>query len=80
MEIGLKPKKINITIMKMGGENYEVNFNEETWLYLDKEQIKELRDKINDVLIGKDIKLDMLREQQDYIDEVKKAGGFDNDS
>jgi len=75
MEIGLKPKKTNITIMKMGGENYEVNFNEETWLYLDKEQITELRNKINGILMGEDYKSDMLREKQDYIDEVKKARG-----
>jgi len=75
MQVGLEPKKTSIMIRQMGGENYEVNFNEEMWLYLSKEQITELRNRINDFLIGKDRNFEMLREKQDYIDEVKRAGG-----
>ena len=75
MQVGLEPKKTSIMIRQMGGENYEVNFNEEMWLYLSKEQITELRNRINDFLIGKDRNFEMLREKQDYIEEVKRAGG-----
>jgi len=75
MQAGLEPKSKEITIKKLG-RTYEIEFEEgKSILWLEKEEMIVLRDKINDVLIEKDIKLDMLREKQDYIDEVKRAGG-----
>lgn len=86
MQVGLKPKVNNISIKKIG-KQYEINFGDEIWIYLDsRKDLAELRDKINDILIylpqikkilstREDYKSDMLREKQDYIEEVKLAGG-----
>ena len=72
MEAGLKPKVNNISIKKIGKE-YEINFGEEIWIYIgSKKDLTELRDKINSTLIEEDKNFEMLREKQDYIDEVKK--------
>ena len=75
MEIGLEPKVNNIDV-KPVGKKYEINFGDEVWIYLGgRKELTELRDKINDVLMGENYKSDMLREKQDYKDEVKLAGG-----
>ena len=77
MQVGLKPKVNNINIKKIG-KQYEINFGDEIWIYIgNRKELTELGDKINNILKNKeeDKNFDILREFQDYKNEVKLAGG-----
>ena len=82
MQIGTEPKSKDIVINKIG-KIYEIQFEEgKAILWLDREEMIMLRSRITEALkenIDIDKSFDMLREKQDYIDEVGKNGGFDKD-
>jgi len=69
MQIGVKPEKTNIEIIEIGNK-YEINLNNEVWIYLSKKQIRELNCRINNVLRDIDKEIEMIREKGGYIESI----------
>lgn len=78
MHTGIRPKSNNIKIKKFGDE-YEVNFNETSWFYLDFVGMQELRDKISEALDPPKKDDNLLREKDDYIDEIGNGKSFEKE-
>jgi len=71
METGFDLKDKKISIKKFGKDNYEIEFEGgRHYLWLDEEDMIELRDKINEVLLGEDRNSEILREAEDYTNEI----------
>jgi len=77
MQIGYEPKNAKEIKIKKMKDCYEILFTQkddsEFWFYLAEKELIELWDKISWILQSEDNTFDMLREKQDYANEISKA-------